>query len=62
MPEEVIDLLEEYTERGMEVWVDIGVQSSHNETLDRVNRAHSFEDFIDAANRLKARNNPLLMI
>ena len=62
VPEAVIDLLEEYTARGIEVWVDIGVQSSHNRTLDLVNRAHSFEDFMDAASRLAWRQNPLLRI
>ena len=60
--EDVIDLLESYTRRGIEVWVDIGVQTSHNETLERINRAHSFEDFVDAAHRLAARKNPLLRI
>ncbi len=60
--EEVIDLLETYTQRGIEVWVDIGVQSSHNVTLEKINRAHSFEDFLDAAHRLARRNNPLLRI
>lgn len=59
--EEVIDLLEEYTDK-VEVWVDIGVQTSHNQTLDVINRAHSYEDFKDAAARLKARNNPNLRI
>lgn len=62
VPEEVIDLFEEYTARGLELWIDIGVQSSHNITLDRVNRAHSFEDFVDAANRIAKRKNPLLRI
>ncbi len=62
VPEAVIDLLEEYTARGLEVWVDIGVQSSHNSTLEKINRAHSFEDFQDAARRLAARKNPLLRI
>ncbi len=62
VPEEVIDLLEEYTARGIEAWVDIGVQSSHNATLERINRAHSFEDFLDAAERLARRKNPLLRI
>ena len=62
VPEEVIDLFEEYTARGLEIWIDIGVQTAHNQTLDEINRAHSFEDFVDAAARLKARNNPLLRI
>jgi len=62
VPEEVIDLFEEYTEKGLEVWIDIGVQTSHNQTLELVNRAHSYEDFLDAANRIAARKNPLLRI
>ena len=75
--EEVIDLLEEMTnssrhceersdeaisQRGLEVWIDIGVQTSHNKTLDLVNRAHSYEDFVDCAQRIAARKNPLLRI
>lgn len=60
--EEVIDLFQEYTAKGFEVWVDIGVQSSHNITLDRINRAHSFEDFVDTAQRLASRKDPLLRI
>lgn len=62
VPEEVIDLFEEYTARGLELWVDIGVQTSHNSTLEKINRAHSWEDFTDAAQRLARRNNPLLRI
>lgn len=60
--EEVIDLFEEYTHKGIELWIDIGVQSSHNKTLDLINRAHSYEDYVDAANRIASRKNPLLRI
>jgi radical SAM protein (TIGR01212 family) len=62
VPEEVIDLFEEYTAKGLEVWVDIGVQSTHNISLEKINRAHSYEDFVDAVNRLAKRKNPLLKI
>lgn len=62
VPEKVIDLLEEYTASGLEVWVDIGVQTSHNQTLEKINRAHTWEDFVDAADRLARRKNPLLRI
>jgi len=62
VPEEVIDLFEEYTKKGLELWIDIGVQSAHNKTLDLINRAHSYEDFTDAVKRLKARKNPLLRV
>ena len=62
VPDDVIDLFEEYTARGLELWVDIGVQSSHNKTLDLINRAHTYEDFTDAVKRIKARKNPLLRV
>ena len=69
VPEDVIDVIEEFagmqregSEQPLEVWVDIGVQTVHNQTLETINRAHSYEDFVDAAQRLKARNNPNLKI
>lgn len=60
VPEDVLDLLEKYTRKGIEVWLDIGVQSSHDKTLERINRAHSWNDFTDAVSRIQARKNPLL--
>lgn len=60
--EEVIDLLESYTQRGLEIWVDIGVQTSHNQTLEKINRAHSYEDFVNCAERIARRQNPLIRI
>lgn len=62
LDEDIIDLFEEYTAKGLELWIDIGLQSSHNETLDLINRAHSYEDFVDAVNRIAKRKNPLLRI
>ncbi len=58
------DLVETETckKEGLELWVDIGVQTSHNITQERINRAHTYEDFVDAANRLKACQNPLLRV
>lgn len=62
VPEEVIDLFEEYTARGLEVWIDIGVQTSHDRTQELINRAHTYDDFLDACERINRRNNPLLRI
>lgn len=42
-----IDLLARYTERG-EVWVEYGLQSAHNATLQAINRCHDYEDFVRA--------------
>lgn len=54
VPDNVLDLLAEYAQRTF-VWLEMGLQSAFNETLDRINRAHSSEEFFDAAQRAKAR-------
>ncbi|RLJ70203.1 hypothetical protein BCF55_0469 [Hydrogenivirga caldilitoris] len=54
-PEEVLDLLSEYSESGLEVWVEYGLQSANFETLKRINRAHGVSDFVDAVLRTKRR-------
>lgn len=41
-------------EQGKEVLVEVGLQSSHDTTLRRINRNHSYQDFVEAASRLKA--------
>ena len=54
-PEEVLDLLTGYAEKGLEVWVEYGLQSANFETLKRINRAHGVSDFVDAVLRTKRR-------
>lgn len=51
---EVAELLESYAGRGLEVWVELGLQSAVDATLARINRGHSVEDFVQAR-RLLAR-------
>lgn len=53
----VLDLLVAYQDRGYEVWLELGLQSSFNETLDRVNRGHDFEAY--RATLLRARKRGL---
>ena len=45
---EKAELLAGYKEKGLDVWVELGLQSSNNETLKRVNRGHTVEDFKSA--------------
>ena len=54
LPEEVLDLLALYSEK-THLWVEIGLQSMHNETLLRTNRGHTYEQFTDAIIRTKLR-------
>ncbi|WP_295450186.1 TIGR01212 family radical SAM protein [uncultured Thiodictyon sp.] len=45
VPEAVLDLLAGYRAQGKEVWLELGLQSAHDETLARVNRGHGFAEF-----------------
>jgi radical SAM protein (TIGR01212 family) len=55
VPDNVLDLLAEFSKKTF-VWLEMGLQSVHDVTLDRINRAHSSGEFFDALTRAKARN------
>ncbi|NWG40029.1 MAG: TIGR01212 family radical SAM protein [Hydrogenophilaceae bacterium] len=59
VPPEVLDLLVEYQQRGHEVWLELGLQSSFDETLARVNRGHGFAEYESAACAARARGLPV---
>ena len=48
-----VKLLASYMKQGIDVWVELGLQSSNNNTLDRINRGHSREHFLKAYSLLK---------
>lgn len=54
VPDNILDLLAEYNERTF-VWLELGLQSGKNRTLELINRGHTAEEFFDAAKRAKAR-------
>jgi radical SAM protein (TIGR01212 family) len=51
----VLDLLESYSHRGL-VWIEYGVQSIHDATLNRINRGHDFKSFENAVEATRKRN------
>jgi radical SAM protein (TIGR01212 family) len=51
----ILDLLEDYKKQNYMVWLEIGLQSAHNKTLELINRHHSFEDFLFALEKAKER-------
>ncbi len=53
---EVLDLLAGYAERMM-VWLELGLQSAHDTTLARINRGHTWAEFLEGY--ALARNYPL---
>jgi len=54
VPDEVLDLLEEYTRRTY-VSVEYGMQTIHDRSLDWMNRAHHHDAMIDAVQRSRQR-------
>lgn len=44
-PAPVLDLLAGYQQQGHEVWLELGLQSSFDESLRRVNRGHGFAEY-----------------
>lgn len=52
--DEVLDYLEEINKRTF-LMVELGLQSINDETGKRINRCHTYEDFLNGYNRLKER-------
>ena len=59
LPDEVLDLLAGYLP-GHEVWLELGLQSALDRTLDLINRGHTARDFAEAAVRARARGLKVL--
>ena len=55
VPDEVLDLLCEYQNQGKEIWLELGLQSTFDASLDRVNRGHGYADYIDTCGRARAK-------
>ena len=55
LPDDVVDYLAELNER-TNLWVELGLQTIHDETSDIINRGHSYQDFLDGFKKLKDRN------
>jgi radical SAM protein (TIGR01212 family) len=52
---EKADLLDSYVDRGLEVWVELGLQTANDETLARIGRGHTAADFQRAFELLRGR-------
>jgi len=52
LPPEVLRLIEELSER-LDVWVELGLQSAHDATLERIRRGHTFADYAAAVALLR---------
>ena len=45
VPDEALDLLAHYQSSGYEVWLELGLQTAHDNTLHHINRGHTFADY-----------------
>lgn len=59
VPDAVLDLLARLRDEGKEVWLELGLQSAFDHTLDIVNRGHGFSEYRDAVQRARARGIPV---
>ncbi|WP_035387440.1 TIGR01212 family radical SAM protein [Ferrimonas senticii] len=54
VPDDVLALLHSYQSQGMEVWLELGLQTAHDDTLKKINRGHGFEAYHDTVTRARA--------
>jgi radical SAM protein (TIGR01212 family) len=50
----VLDLIESYASR-TEVWLEYGLQTTHDRTLELIHRGHDYAAFVDAMERTRGR-------
>ena len=60
LPDDVVTLLAEVAER-TDLTVELGLQSAHDETAARINRGHTWAQFVDGYTRLRAAS-PRIML
>lgn len=54
VPDPVLDLLQDYAQR-THLWLELGLESSHDRTLARINRGHNWAEFESAMRRSSGR-------
>ena len=59
VPDEVLDLLASFQAEGHEVWLELGLQSIFDKTLERVNRGHGFAEYRQAVRAARLRGLPV---
>jgi radical SAM protein (TIGR01212 family) len=59
VPPAVLDLLANYRQEGLEVILELGLQSAFDESLARVNRGHGLQEYIETCRAARARGIPV---
>ena len=55
VPDSVLDLLVDYQSQGYEIWLELGLQSAFDDSLERVNRGHGWAEYEDACTRARGK-------
>ncbi|QIL46058.1 TIGR01212 family radical SAM protein [Vagococcus coleopterorum] len=55
LPPEVVEYLKELNDR-FYLWVELGLQTTYEETSDTINRAHDYQTYLDGVASLRAHN------
>lgn len=55
LPQDIIEYLSSLTAQ-KDIWLELGLQSIHNETAKRIHRGHTYETFLDCIQRLQHTN------
>jgi len=51
--DEKLSLIDSYVDKNIDVWLELGLQSANDETLIRINRGHTVNQFVDAFEKVK---------
>ena len=55
LPDDVVEYLGELNKR-TNLWVELGLQTIHDETSKIINRGHDYKEFLEGVEKLKSRN------
>ncbi|MDG5898545.1 TIGR01212 family radical SAM protein [Shewanella xiamenensis] len=55
VPDNVLDLLASYQQKGVDVWLELGLQTANDKTLHKINRGHDFACYCDTVLRARSR-------
>ncbi len=58
VPDDILDRVAGLRAQGV-IWLELGLQSAHDATLERINRGHKVDDFVSAVERTRARGLPV---
>lgn len=59
LSDEVLDLISRYRRDDFELWLEIGMQSAHDKSLEYLDRGHGNADSLDAIERAAERDIPV---